>query len=526
MKNYWTFHSILIISFLTVCFKKKDVGITTTGSNLIDFEIVKYSRAWPKNPYFAIRLSLFLILVISTINSKPKINFVATNSTLSKSEGIQEIQLTHDPKGHFLNQRQAFSPDDRFLVFDNRNDDSKIGENASIQLINIETKEVQTLYNLDNQTIFGPGVGAVSFHPKKNKVVFIHGLMNASESNPYGITSRFAMEVNLDSANDSRPLEARDVKSPFTKGALRGGSHAYSYSSDGQLISFTYNDAILEQESKVNPNVHDLRTVGAFLLDEPVSIIGVTNEENFNGTAFAILLAEVTAKPLPGSDQISKAYEECWVGSNGYEKPNGTIQKRALAFLGDVISESGERITELFISDIPQDLSLVKSKISAGTRTSLPSIPEGVQTRRLTFTSSEINPGVQGPRQWLRSSPDGEEIYFYKKDDQGIVQIFSVSPNGGKIKPITKNDFSAETSFALSHDGKYLVYGSMEKIFVTSLSDGKTTLVSPSQSISTIGLSNINWANNAYTIAYNRKVDLGGEAFYQLFTLDLSGFLK
>ncbi|RAI83852.1 DUF3748 domain-containing protein [Algoriphagus yeomjeoni] len=438
---------------------------------------------------------------------------------------LQETQVTFGPAGHMLNQRQAFSPDDNFLVFDSRNDDSKIGENPSIGLVNLETKELKTIYDLENQTSYGPGVGAVSFHPSQNEVVFIHGLKNASAAQPYTFTRRFAMKVDLDKPELSGPMEARDINPPFTKGALRGGSHAYSYNSDGAMLSFTYNDELLEIESKSNPEVHDLRTVGALLIGEEVAIEGTKNEENFDGLSFAILLAKVIANPKPGSDEINKAYEECWVGNAGYKKPDGTVQKHALAFLGDVVSKSGKKVTEVFLTDIPEDILALKASVSAGTNSSLPSLPHGITQRRLTYTADDLNPGIQGPRQWLRSSPDGNSIYFYKEDDSGTVQIYAVSPNGGEIKQITKNDFSPDTTFGLSADGKYIAYSAEEAIFVTSVDDGETQLVLPRPTSSSSQLSNINWANGKYTIAYNRKIELNGATYYQIFTLDLSKIL-
>jgi Tol biopolymer transport system component len=143
----------------------------------------------------------------------------------------------------------------------------------------------------------------------------------------------------------------------------------------------------------------------------------------------------------------------------------------------------------------------------------------------LTFTTENKNPGVQGPRQWLRSSPDGNAIYFYQKDDSGIIQIYAVSPVGGSIKAITANDFSPDSSFALSADGKYLAYGAHEAIYVTSVETGKTILVLPAPEKAFTHLSNINWSNEGHTIAYNRKGTLNGEGFYQIFVLDLNTFL-
>ncbi|MEP0712673.1 MAG: DUF3748 domain-containing protein, partial [Algoriphagus sp.] len=389
-----------------------------------------------------------------------------------------------------------------------------------------KTKTIRMIYQLDNQTVFGPGVGAASFHPIKNQVVFIHGLRNASEQTPYGFTRRFAMLRDLDDAKKSIPLEARNVREPLTAGSLRGGSHAYSFSADGQLVSFTYNDAILEQESKTNPAIVDLRTVGAFLVGQGVKIHGEVDAENFDGAGFAILLAEVYPNPEPGSDTISKAYEEGWVGNSGYITAAGTTQKYALAFLGDVVSASGEKVTEVFIADIPDDFQSLRGSVEAGNRMILPTIPKGVKQRRLTFTTTKKNPGVQGPRQWIRSSPDGSEIYFYQRDDAGIIQICAVSPNGGEVKAITANNFSADTGFALSSDGKYLAYGSNEAIYVTAVANGKTQLVLTAPTDSAQALSNINWSNTGYLLAYNRKVYQNATFFFQIYTVDLSTLLN
>tara|TARA_R110002012_G_scaffold228194_2_gene400422 strand:+ start:18721 stop:20193 length:1473 start_codon:yes stop_codon:yes gene_type:complete len=465
-------------------------------------------------------------LCFSMVQCNPRNSNVNNKNESSDTTELVEIQLTSDPSGHFLNQRQAFSPDDKFLVFDNRNDDSKIGENASIQLVDVETQKVETIYKLENQTVFGPGTGAASFHPTRNEVVFIHGLMNASQEQPYGFTARVAKQVNLDESNKSEAMEARDVQIPFTKGALRGGSHAYSYSSDGRFVSFTYNDQVLERESIANSKIKDMRTVGAFILGEQVTINGKVDDENFDGTSFAVLLAEVNADPKPGSDEINKAYEECWVGNAGYTKLNGSQQNKALAFLGDVISETGEKVTEVFISDLPPNISELISSVDAGSLTSLPAIPSGVNQRRLTFTSDQKFPGVQGPRQWLRSSPDGNSIYFYQKDNAGIVQIATVSPNGGEIKVITKNTFSPDTNFSLSSDGKYLAFGAKEGVYITGVNDGITQEVLAAPENSSTNLSNINWSNTGHILAYNRKVDLAGLFCFQIFTINLSSIVN
>lgn len=76
-----------------------------------------------------------------------------------------ETQLTHDAKGHFLNSTQVFSPDDKWIVYDTRNSDDGIGVTGSIEMVNVETGEIKPLYQTQNQTEYGPGVGAATFSP-------------------------------------------------------------------------------------------------------------------------------------------------------------------------------------------------------------------------------------------------------------------------------------------------------------------------------------------------------------------------
>src|SRR5690606_40249439 len=98
---------------------------------------------------------------------------------------------------HTLHQNGVLSKDGQCIVFDGRNDDTKIGETATISMVNIETREERVLYQTTNQTIYGPGVGAVSFSPVQDEVIFIHGLPNANEERPYDISRRTGMLVDI-----------------------------------------------------------------------------------------------------------------------------------------------------------------------------------------------------------------------------------------------------------------------------------------------------------------------------------------
>src|SRR5690554_1493053 len=116
----------------------------------------------------------------------------------SNPPGIKfgETQLTFDNKGHTIHNTQVFSPDDQWIVYDTRNADTLIGSTACIELVNVETQEIKTLYRTENHSQYGPGVGAATFSPVDDRVIFIHGIRNAGENNPYGITRRTGVSID------------------------------------------------------------------------------------------------------------------------------------------------------------------------------------------------------------------------------------------------------------------------------------------------------------------------------------------
>ncbi len=466
------------------------------------------------NSLFYRILPIVYLLVFNSCQS-----LIEEKNNLEKFKSFKEQQLTFGNQGHFLNHRQVFSADDKWAVFDNRNDGSEIMTNGGIAMLNLETKEIRNIYQVPNQNDYGPGVGAAVFNPKKDEVVFIHGLSNFNVNQPYDFTRRTAVAINPFEMDGKTMLDARDISAPFTPGALRGGTHAYSFSADGEWISFTYNDYIIQQLAKTDSSVKDLRTVGAMLPQGAIEVNGNKKYEDFSGKLFSIVAAVVTESPIAGSDEISKAYEEGWVGDNGYFNAKGELQKRALAFLGDVVDKNGNTVTEVFITDFPDSINDHKNIRLGGTKTTRPKPPNGMQQRRLTFTQDRKFPGVQGPRQWLLSTPDGSLLFFPMKDNNGVVQIFAVSPNGGKIKQITQNDFSMETSFSLDPKGKFVAYGHDRDIYISKIHSGKMMKIPLDLSYKSSDLSNINWSYDGKTILYNRKVKEENGSYYQIFSL-------
>lgn len=429
----------------------------------------------------------------------------------------KETQLTSASYGHTLNSTQSFSKDDEWLVYDTRNDETKIASTKTIEIVNTKTKEVEIVYENVNATIYGPGVGAASFAPHENTVLFIHGIRNADKNNPYDFTRRTGVAVKL--ANRGVPIfmDARDINEPFTTGALRGGTHAHTWSEDGKWISFTYNDYILSQLAKTDSNFKDTRVVAVMSAIESVKVSNPDSSlENNDGQYFATVVTKVEVKPKWGSDEIDRAFDECWIGNNGYEKSIGKRQERAIAFQGNVYDNNGKVKTEVFIADIPNNITKARTGYPLeGTSTTSPNVPFGVTQRRLTFTER----GIEGPRHWLRSTPNGSLIAFLAKDDTGILQIYGISPNGGDIQQITFNKFSVSSPFNFSPDGGKIAYTADGSIFVTEVATHRSHKITSHSEDPTELLGAPVWSRDGKMIAYNRYVTTKDGRFLQIFLL-------
>ncbi|WP_221622271.1 DUF3748 domain-containing protein [Larkinella rosea] len=427
-----------------------------------------------------------------------------------------EHQLTFDTKGHTIHNNQAFSPSDEWLVYDTRNQDGGIGSTEAIEMVSLQTGEIRSLYKTEHQTEFGPGVGAATFSPVKNRVLFIHGIRNANQQKPYDFDRRTGVAIDTDQPGKAIFLDARDVTPPFTPGALRGGTHAHYWSADGQWISFTYNDYPINQLSKTNPAVKDLRVVGVMAPLGKVNVADDGSLENNSGELFSVVVTKATENPKPGSDEIDKAFDEGWIGSDGYVKPDGTRQKRAIAFQGNVRNKAGKTVTEIFVADLPDDLTqAADNQPLEGTEATRPNPPKGVTQRRITFTEH----GAEGPRHWLRTPPDGSVIGFLAKDAAGTIQLFGVSPNGGAIRQLTQQPFSIQTTFNFSPDGRWVAYAADNSVFVTEVATGEFKRLTPRSSDDAKPRNGIVWSNKGNMIGYNRYVTTEKGRFLQLFVL-------
>lgn len=435
-------------------------------------------------------------------------------------------QLTRSGDNHILTNCNIWSPDSKWIVYDIRSPGPSGGfDGQRIERVNVDTGEVQAIYHSGN----GAYCGVVTCHPLRNQVVFILGPEHPTPDFTYGFARRHGVIVDVATGRTSN-LDARDLAPPFTPGALRGGSHVHVFSPDGQLVSFTYEDHVLDQLGPERaagggqpPADLNQRGIGVSLLGKPVRV-DRDHPRNHDGEAFTVLVTRTVNEPRPGSDEISKAFEEGWVGTGGYVRPDGTRQRRALAFQGNVVTAEGRTIAEVFVVDLPDDLTLAGDAPLEGTATRRPAPPRGTTQRRLTFTAGRAHPGIQGPRHWLRSSPDGSRIATLMKDDAGIVQIWLVSPNGGEPVQLTHNPWPIASAFTWDPTGELIAHVMDNSVCVTDTRTGRTMRLTPRTSDDTAPTPDACVVSpDGRRIAYTRPEATGTPRVNQVYVVDIPG---
>lgn len=433
-----------------------------------------------------------------------------------------ERQLSRGLRGRILTNTGVWSPDSEWIVYDTRSDAA--GDNFDgdfIEMINFRTSEVRQLYRAKN----GAHCGAATFHPRENKVVFILGPEHPTPEWQYGPFHR--QGVIVDAAKNATAalavnLDARDLTPPFKSGALRGGSHVHVWDAAGEWVSFTYEDHILAQfKEATQDNDINLRNIGVSASVRPVHV-KKDHARNHDGEYFTVVVTRTTANPKPGSDEIKKAFEEGWVGTDGYVRADGSRHRHALAFQGHVVTANGETIPEVFIVDLRDDLTQSGDGPLAGTETRMPFPPKGCVQRRLTFTAQRKFPGIQGPRHWLRCSPDGSRIAFLMKDDAGLVQLWTVSANGGPPRQITRNPWSIASTFTWSPDGRFVAHVMDNSVCVTEVAFGPTSRLTPRTDDATAPRPEACvFSPDGKKLAYVRRVAESGQSCNQIFVVPL-----
>ena len=409
-------------------------------------------------------------------------------------------QRTWGEAGHFLNHRQAQSHCGNFLVYDTRNKDPDIGKTRRIESLDLRDGKIQTIYDTGSESDFGPGVGAVVCHPLRRSVLFIHGVAPCTEQSPYSITRRFGAMLEADLSNSESkwqafPMESRSTQTPMAWGSLSGGTHAHSFSPDGRWVSFTYNDCRVAGRVPAL----DRRTVGFAILDErKMNVLSFAERpfvelgESFIGAAWSGVIVDPVEEPVPGSDMLDWAREECWLPDP---------DQRRLVFIGRVrvpaATASGyENIEELFEAEFPRDAeewpNHLRGEIPLDAETGRLQPPPGIRIRRLTYSMDQQFPGIRGPRHWPVADPRNRFVVVLMQDNLGIIRAVRISTASGgsatkssqndsgnidsrNIAWITKNRESITHPLAIDSTGRYLSVVVGKRLFIHDLEAGVET---------------------------------------------------
>lgn len=420
-----------------------------------------------------------------------------------------EQQITRASCGHILANSRVWSPDGQWIVYDTRSDPAgAVFDGNHIEAVNVRTGETKRLF----ASADGAHCGIATFDPRALQVVFIVGPEHPTPDWSYSFCHRQAVVLDFNHPGVVASLDARDLTPRFTAGALRGGTHLFVWDAAGDWLSFTYNDALQQT---------DIRDVGVAIPNAPVHV-PKDHPRNRDGADSCFIVTRTTPQPRPGSDEINRASEEAWIGANGYVRADGTRQRRAIAFQGTVITTSGQSIAEVFVADLPEELTTHSIHPSSDVA-SRPAPPSGVSQRRLTFTSGRKFPGLQGPRHWLQSSPDGARIALLMRDDAGIAQFWTISPNGGPPVQLTRNPWPVASAFTWSPDGRRLACVMDNSIFVTDTTTGQSRRVTARTADETAPRPEACvFSPDGNQIAFVRREKTGGTEFNQICVVRLN----
>ena len=443
---------------------------------------------------------LALSLVLSLSGRPPRL----------MTAGVGEWQLTSSPINHLLDNNDNFSKDDRFLCFDTRETvGAGLGNCTAIMKVDIATSVESLIYApqpvIVDPTAPAPGMGAVSFSPVADELVFIHGpfVSETPTLGFYGATNRRGGVAPGDGSGKIKFLDVRDVTSAVTTpGAHRGGSHRHEYSLDGKRVGFTYDDALL------TPSGYG-RTLG-FMAPHPKAPAGATH--------YAVLLVPIVPANTAKPGELERGADDSWIGAKGLMR----------GFIGTVKEADGSYKSSLFVVDIPENVDVTTA--DSGTTTRFPGPPKGTVIRRLTRTAAS---GI------VRGSHDGAWAGYFATADDGSRQVFIIPSRGSDVDPDPAMRPVQATFLEKGASGGLRWHPSGNSIGVLSDNGVVVTCVKPgplfgvSYFLTPYGAGNpapeaLVWSRDGKRLAYNRRVptlgaggtlvkDFGGNDFRQIF---------
>ena len=218
---------------------------------------------------------------------------------------MTQRQITFAHHGHILTNGGAWSPDGAWIVYDIRSDAAgSVFDGTRIEAVEVATGRVEVLY----ESVHGACCGVVTASPIDDRVVFILGPEHPTADWQYGPARRRGVIVRCGAPGVAEDLDARDLVAPFTPGALRGGTHLHQFSPDGRMVSFTYEDALLDTTAGGGGHEHNLRAVGVSVCGRGVTVPR-THPRNHDGTAWSVLVSKVGSDSASAKNSLSMRQE-------------------------------------------------------------------------------------------------------------------------------------------------------------------------------------------------------------------------
>ncbi|MFM7188436.1 MAG: DUF3748 domain-containing protein [Armatimonadota bacterium] len=347
---------------------------------------------------------------------------------------LRIVTTTHD--GRILTNNNIWTADSRSIVYDTRSDRlGDVFDGVRIMQLDIDSGEEHCLYKSKN----GAGCGVVTTHPFDDRYVFIAGPEHPTSDWTYGPSHRQGMIGHRSSHQTAHNMDAREITEHPCQGALRGGTHVHMWHPKGDWLRSTYNDASTAQ------NVRDV------VIHIPGNVeVSASHPRNHSGNYHSFIVTDTVVKPS-NADQITRAYEETWLGST-----------RQIAFMADT-TVGGDVITEIFKVDAATITLASKHTFDTAGRIKPPT---GIPQTRLTHFSRIDLRIAKKPRHWLASSPDGNTLAVLLQSNNAYPQLYTLDLRTLKLTQRTFVQGGVTTAISWSRSGSAITFGADNAVFV------------------------------------------------------------
>jgi Tol biopolymer transport system component len=105
------------------------------------------------------------------------------------------------------------------------------------------------------------------------------------------------------------------------------------------------------------------------------------------------------------------------------------------------------------------------------------------------------------------------------RDDNGVSQLWTVSPNGGQPRQLTNNQHDIDSAFSWSPDGKQIAHVMHETVCVTNAQSGESKQLTIPNPTAPLRPQACVFSPDGSQIAYLREVTTAGETWNQVFTV-------